>query len=218
MVSTVLHAQIKDSTSLKKFPHHYFSVNLINCLAIDQAGINYEYYHGRWGIGATVGYKYAGGRNYSRLLISGTTQEGSFEYYDGFFINPQLNFYLSKPKSTKTAKLCYLALKINYKYLYMDSTNWIIYGGTGDRPYYHKGIDKVNILSPYVFFGVKYVARHFFIDFNLGPGWTFVGQSMLVVGDSQYHPSNFNQRPPYKAFRGRDHFSFTLNLNIGGAF
>jgi len=213
-----LFGQKTDSVSTKHFPKHYFSINPINSIALDQPGINYEYKQGILGIGLTAGYKYAGKRNYSRFFISGTTEYGSFEFYKGFFLIPQVNLYLSKPKNIDKATICYLNLRCIYKYMHIDSTNWVNFGGTGDRPLYRKQIDNVNLVAPYFLFGVKYISKHFFIDFNLGPGWVFIRQSMIVAGDAEYHPDIWDNTPVHNEFRSRNHFSFTLNLNFGGAF
>ncbi len=216
--SYCLYGQQPDSIPKRHFPQHYFSINPINSFALDQLGLNYEYKHGILGFGLTAGYKYAGNRNYSRFFISGTTQYGSFEFYKGFFLIPQVNLYFPKSKNSKRSTLCYMDLRCAYKYLHMDSTNWINFGGTGDQPFYRKQIDNASIISPYLMFGVKAVYGHFFIDFNVGPGWVFVEQSMIVAGEAEYHPYQYPHARVHNEYLSRNHFTFTVNLSLGGAF
>jgi hypothetical protein len=216
--STFLCGQEIDSTKKDHFPRHFFSINPFNCAILQQAGISYEY-KTRWlGIELTAGGFYPNKDGRTRFFLTGSFTPGSFEYYSGFFANPQLNFYFSEPKNIKNATLYYVSLKCVYKYLYYNSKDWIKWTGTGDIPLYRKQIDKVNFIGTFATLGVKRVIKHYFAEFNFGLGFNYIEHNMLVSGELS-HPSPGQIQPPPYNERSRE-FGFAVNIsfNYGGAF
>jgi hypothetical protein len=130
-----------------KFPRHYISVNPLNMKLFQQIGISYEYKAGIAGYGITAGYIYPNYKEYNNFFIAGPTEYGSLGDYSGFFIIPQLNLYLTKPKHEKHGGVIYIALKLVYKHMRVDTTRSTAWSHEED--YYHnrKMIDKVNLLK-----------------------------------------------------------------------
>ena len=76
------------------FPQHYISVNPLNILLFQQAGIAYEYKPGMVGYGLTAGYIYPNHREYSNYFIAGPTSAGSLgDYYVNRKMNDRVNIY-----------------------------------------------------------------------------------------------------------------------------
>jgi len=107
----LVYAQKPDTASKDRLPHHYISVNPLNILFFQQVGITYEYKPGKLGFGITAGYIYPNKKEYSNWFIAGPVKYGSLGYYSGFFLVPQVNVYLSKPKKQATRLWCICRVK-----------------------------------------------------------------------------------------------------------
>ena len=210
--------QIDSTQSKARLPKHYISVNPLNIFLFQQAGITYEYKSGVMGYEITTGYIYPNHKDYSNYFIAGPTDLGSLGDYSGFFIVPQVNVYLRKPKNPKHGGLVYLSLKMVYKYMQIDSTRSTVWDNAGDPDYlYRNMIDKVNIFGGFVDFGYRYVLYHFFFDFNFGFGGLRVTHNMIIAKetlDNQQMPYN----PPLRDKTQEDHLTINFSLNFGGAF
>lgn len=64
-----------------------------------QIGLTYEFKPGMMGFGITGGYIYPNKKTYSNYFMAGPTNYGSLGDYNGFFVIPQVNFYLIKPRN-----------------------------------------------------------------------------------------------------------------------
>jgi len=171
--SIVVYAQKPDTATKDHLPRHYISVNPLKILFFQQAGITYEYKPGRFGFGITAGYIYPNRKEYSNWFIVGPVKYGSPGYYSGFFLIPQFNAHLSKPKKVSNRSLAYLSLKGVYKYMTIDSTHscaWYTYTAGDYYWTYRKQVDRVNIVGCFMILGFKYVWKYFFFDINIGPG------------------------------------------------
>jgi hypothetical protein len=190
----------------------------------DQAGLSYEYRYGHFGLGLAAGYKYASGRNYTRLFIATSNNYGAYEFYTGFYAMPQLNLYFNKPRHKKTNLLGYLTIKGNYKYLHVDSTEFYVYNNnvSEDNFYYRRQIDQVNIVGVTGGLGLKLNINHFFIDYNLGVGYIYHEHKMLVAGEKMAWGGTFypGYDPGYPFRDERTFSSPTVNfcLSIGYCF
>jgi len=208
----------QNSNELKEvhFPNHYISVNPLNILLFQQAGITYEYKPGVIGYGITVGYIYPNKKEYSNYFIAGPTNYGSLGDYSGCFIVPQVNVYLTKPKNLKHAGLVYISLKMVYKYMHIDSTIHTAWYNEGDGYYlYRKMIDKVNIYGGFIDFGYRYVLYHFFFDFNFGVGKMWVNHNMIIAGQA-VNPSPIQYfNPPRQEELHQNHVTINFTLNFG---
>jgi hypothetical protein len=214
--------QKSDSLPAKHFPRHYISINPINSALLDQVGIGYEYKPGILGFGLAAGYKYASQRNYSRFFIAASANRGAYEYYSGFYIIPQVNFYFYKPRRPDKGALLYFSLKGIYKYLQVDSTNYHIWDNSGGDSYYfyRKQLDKVNITGVFGNLGIKAVIRHFFFDINIGPGIIKRDHNMLVAGEGHdiYRTNMGNVNPPRKGHFSDHYFTVNISINVGADF
>ncbi|MGA2822727.1 MAG: hypothetical protein ABSE72_04305 [Bacteroidales bacterium] len=202
-------------------PRHFISLNPLNILLFQQAGITYEYKAGTLGFGITTGYIYPNKKEYSNWFIAGPIEYGSLGFYSGVFIVPQLNVYLTKPKNPKKAGLVYVAFKGVYKYMTIDSTNSYAWDTRSDDYYwiYRKMVDRVNILGAFIDFGFKFVRDNFFFDLNIGPGMLFVNHNMIIAGQTFTRPSQVsNVKPPRSETFNEKHFTINFTLNFGVAF
>lgn len=212
-------SQNNSENQIVRFPKHYFSVNPINCIFFQQLGITYEFKPNRLGYEITAGYVYPNHKSYSNYFIAGPTNNGSLGDYTGFFVVPQLNIYLNKPKNNKRANLIYFSPKIVYKYLYIDSTKTTAWKNQGDGYYlYRKMIDQVNIYGGFIDFGYKFVYHHFFIDLNFGVGILWVDHDMIISESHSTSNKPYYYNPPIHDHTNENHFTINFTLNVGGAF
>jgi hypothetical protein len=221
--SAHLFGQTPDSEATKTFPRHYISVNPLKCALFQQAGLSYEYRPGRFGYELSAGYIYPSTYNFGRFFIARTANHGALEFYEGFFIDPQLNFYLTKPKHSDKGALPYLAIKGVYKYMFLDSTRYHIWDNSGGDYYwtYRKQVDRLNIMGGFVMFGIKLVRNHFFFDFNIGPGMLAQNHNLVIAGEGSKYLVNHNTsnvNPPREQVFNRHVFTMTMSLKLGVAF
>jgi hypothetical protein len=204
-----------------RLPKNYISVNPLNIILFQQAGITYEYKPGVLGYEITTGYIYPNKKEYSNYFIAGPTNYGSLGYYSGFFVVPQVNVYLTKPNYSDEGGVVYLSLKMVYKYMHIDSTSSSAWFSEGDSYYlYRKMIDKVNIYGGFIDFGYRYFLSHFFIDLNFGVGSMWVNHKMIIAGEklgtSPYPMIYIN--PLRREELHKNHVSINFTLNFGFAF
>jgi hypothetical protein len=201
-----------------KFPKHYISVNPLNILLFQQAGISYEYKPGMVGYGLTAGYIYPNHKEYSNYFIAGPTSAGSLGDYSGFFVVPQVNIYFNKPKYSGHANLIYMALKPVYKFMQIDSTQQTAWSHPDDYYVYRKMNDRVNIYGGFVDFGYKCYIRHFFFDLTFGLGVLAVDHNMTISAEwiSSSCPGNY-YHPPKEESSLESHFTINFTLTLGGA-
>jgi len=220
-VPIFLAGQVSDEEIAAHFPKHYISVNPLNILLFQQAGITYEYKPGPIGYGITAGYIYPNHKDYSNYFIAGPTNYGSLGDYSGFFIVPQVNLYLTKPKDLVESGLMYISFKMAYKYMHIDSATPTAWFNEGDSYYlYRKMIDNVNIFGGFIVFGYRYVFSHFFFDFNIGPGVMWVNHKMVIDWQSvgmNPDPRNYIN-PPRQEELHQNHVTINFTLNLGAAF
>jgi hypothetical protein len=220
--SAFLYGQKSDSTTKNHLPYHYISINPLKFALFQQAGISYGYRPGKCGFEISAGYIYPSGFNLGRFFIARTANYGALEFYKGFFLDPQFNFYLSKPYDDENATLCYLSVKGVYKYMFMDSTHYYIWDhDTGGDDYwvYAKQIDRLNIIGGFIMFGVKHINNHFYFDFNIGPGMLALNHNLIVAGTGHYvHDDISNINPPRKETFNQFRFTMTMSLSFGVAF
>jgi len=219
--SSFTFGQVSHSDTNKHFPKHYLSVNALNLILANQIGITYEYKSGLIGIDVSSGYIYPSGSELSRFLIATTTNYGAFENYSGFFAIPQINLYFSKPHNFNNATICYLSLKGVYRNMHIDSNKLYIWNHNtnGDDSWiYRRQVDKVNIKGAFVLFGLKYIYKHFFVDFNIGPGWLSIDQKMIVAQEQTTHGWPTYANYPFKDKLNRHNYTINISLNFGRAF
>ena len=159
---------------------HFISVNPLNNLLFQQAGITYEYKTGIVGYGLTAGFIYPNHKEYSNYFIAGPTNLASLGDYSGYFVAPQINLYLNKPKYSGHANLIYFALKPVYKFMHIDSTQKTVWSHPYDYYVYRKMNDNVNIFGGFIDFGYKYYVHHFFFGIEFGLGILAVYHKMVV--------------------------------------
>jgi hypothetical protein len=220
--SVFMYGQQADSTSKKQLHQHYISINPLNCL-VQQVGISYEYKQGRVGFGITPGYIYPDyGDSFTRWFITGPSSYGAYGAYSGFFIEPQINYYLSKNKINEKRTIFYISLRGVYKYLKLDSTGIYTWedGTSGDDYFiYRKQVDRCNIAGAFILFGKKHYHKHFFNDMYFGFGLLAVKHNLIVAGEyigndhTNNSPSNIN--PPQKEVFNQIIPTITLGLNLG---
>jgi hypothetical protein len=114
----------------------------------------------------------------------------------------------------------YCALKGVYKYMTLDSTEYIVWHSTSenDYPYYTKMVDRVNIYGAFIDIGVKIVRRHFFIDFNFGPGLLCINHDMYISGEKTENHKPREVNPPRHEILFEKNFTINFTMNIGIAF
>jgi hypothetical protein len=219
--SSIVYGQEADTSSKTHFYRHFISANPLNIFLFQQAGITYEYKPGTYGFGITAGVINPNNEEYSNWFIAGPVEYGSFGYYSGFFIEPQVNVYLTKQKKAGKAGLVYISLKGIYKYMKIDSVNSYAWDTHLDDYYwiYRKMVDRVNITGVFADFGYKFVRRHFFFDLNIGPGILYVNHDMVIAGQTGTNPSPVsNIHPPRKESFKEQHFTINFTLNFGVTF
>ncbi len=216
------YGQKPDSTAKDLFPRHFISINPINVCLIQQAGLGYEYRYKRYGFGVTTGYVYASRFNIGRYFLARTANYGAFEFYHGFFCNPQVNFYFIDPSQTRRHSIGYVTLKGIYKYMYLPADEFHIFDNEGGDAYdlYRKMEDRCHIGGVFADIGVKGVYGNFVIDFNIGPGVLIQDHNAIVYGQGTHnggYGSN-NVNPP-RHERWRDVYpSVNISLTMGGAW
>ena len=213
--------QKSDKSAAVPVPKHFISVNPLNVLFFQQAGITYEYKPGTIGYGITAGYIYPNYKTYSNYFIAGPTLYGSLGDYSGFFVVPQVNVYLIKPKKENHGSLVYLALKVVYKNMHIDSTKSTAWENKGDGYYiYRKMNDNVNIYGAFVDFGYKLVLNHFFLDLNFGVGATWINHDMTVSGEhlGLSPEPTYYLHPPMHDEVHQNPVTVNFTLNFGAAF
>jgi hypothetical protein len=218
--SMFAHGQDTVTLSKAHLPKHYISFNPLNIIFFQQAGLTYEYKPGILGYGITAGYIYPNNEEYSNWFIAGPVGYGSLGYYSGFFFVPQLNIYLTTPKTPNKAGLVYMSLKGVYKHMYIDSTASYAWDTGSDDYYwvYRKMVDQVNIYGAFLDFGFKFVRGPFFFDLNIGPGVMFVNHNMVIAGETYglgYHSNVSNLHPPKNVTSNELNFTINFVLNIG---
>jgi len=225
--SSFVYGQKTDTISKDNFPRHYISINPINSVLLGQAGLTYEYRLKGVGFDISLGYFYPNRINVSRFFIGGKVQYGPYEFYSGYFINPQLKFYLSKKERAKNTTYDYISVKMTYKQLHVDSTDyhvWKMYDTGGDDfAIYRKQFDKANVVGTFFGYGFKKISQHFFTDFNFGAGLIYDRHDMILTGQkyfiemsSIHSPGNIY--PPQKERFDFFNFGFNFSFNIGYVF
>jgi hypothetical protein len=180
----IILGQKKDTLKINHFPKHFISVNPLNILFFQQVGITYEFKPGVMSFGVTGGYIYPNHKAYSNYFIAGPTNDGSLGDYSGFFLVPQVNVFLIKPKHEKHTNLIYISLKAVYKNMHIDSLSPTAWENYGDGYYlYRKMDDRVNVYGGFIGFGFRHVFSKFFIDLNLGIGALAVDHKMIISGE-----------------------------------
>ena len=220
--SLCLSGQNNDSTSEHNLSKHYFSFNPLNLLFFQQAGITYEYKPGKFGFGLTGGYIFPNRREYSNYFIAGPTNYSSLGFYSGYFIEPQLNFYLKQKKKAGNAKLFYIALKAVYKYMTVDSTEKIVWytqgGSSNGNSTYKKMNDKLNIYGAFIDFGFRFVGEVLFFDLNIGPGIMHLKHNLITYAESYGNSPLYYINPPQQEMFEETHATINFTLNIGISF
>jgi hypothetical protein len=200
------------------FPQHYISVNPLNILLFQQAGISYEYKPGMVGFGLTAGYIYPNHKEYSNYFIAGPTSAGSLGDYSGFFVVPQLNLYLNRPKYSDHANLIYFALKPVYKYMQIDSTQQTAWSHPDDYYVNRKMNDRVDVYGGFIDFGYKYVIQHFFLNLEFGLGVLEVDHKMTISAEWISYSTENYYHPTKEESTSESHFTINFTLTLGGAF
>jgi hypothetical protein len=200
------------------FPRHFISVNPLNMLVFQQAGITYEFKPGMAGYGLTAGYIYPNNKEYSNYFIAGPTSAGSLGDYSGFFVVPQVNLYFNKPKYPGHASLIYIALKPVYKYMRIDSTQVTAWSHPDDYYVYRKKNDRVDIYGGFIEFGYKCYIHHFFFDLEFGMGILEVDHNMVVSAEWISSRNEQYFHPPKKESTSESHLTINFTLRLGGAF
>jgi hypothetical protein len=216
--SSLIYGQGTETPPQVNFARHFISINPLNSLFFQQAGMTYEYKPGALGFGITGGYIYPNREEYSNYFIAGPIAYGSLGFYSGVFIVPQLNVYLTKPKNPKKAGLVYFAFKGVYKHMAIDSINSYAWDTHSDDYYwiYRKMADRVNITGAFFDFGFKFVRSHFFFDLNIGPGILYVSHHMVIAGQTSANPSQVsNVHPPRTETFNEKHVTINFTLNFG---
>ena len=144
---------------------------------------------------------------------------GSLGDYSGFFIVPQVNVFLTKPKHIKHAGLVYVTFKMVYKYMYIDSISPTAWHHHGNYYYtFRKMIDKVNIYGGFIDFGYRYVLYHFYFDLNFGLGAMWINHKMIISGErTDLHPYPMYYFHPVKEeelHELKGTINFTLNFGV----
>jgi hypothetical protein len=216
--------QQPDSTN-KQLTQHFISFNPFNIL-VKQIGISYEYKPGRFGFGITPGYIYNIGDDEGllRFFIAGFAELGDYGVYKGYFINPQINYYLKKnsPYQHQT----YLSLKMVYKHMHLDSSKaylWDDQNGGNDYNIYRKQVDRLNIFGAFLLVGDKYIKKHYVRDFYCGIGFLLLFHHLIIDGEymdtsgndlsNTYQKSTFN--PPQKLLFEQLNPAITFGINFG---
>jgi hypothetical protein len=213
--SFVLFGQNTDTTTKKKIYHHYISVNPFNAFLFQQAGLNYEYKNGNFGMEISGGLIYRNNMFSNRWFVEGPTDYGDIQTYSGYFIIPQLNFYLPK-NNINNKNRYFISYKYVHKYLFSDSTQtnfWHLESGGNDYWIYRKQVDRCYINGIFVLFNKRHYDDSFFFDAYFGPGLLWLRHELIVAG--QYpgsDPSNIsNIKPPVKERL----YDFTVTINLG---
>jgi len=218
-----MYGQKTDTSSIiKPFPKHYLAVNPLNIFLFQQIGLTYEFKPNKLGYGITTGYIYPNEKEYSNYFIAGPTKVASLGDYSGFFMVPQFNIYLSKPKRKSCNNLVYVSFKVVYKYMHIDSTRITEWEHHGNGYYdFRKMNDNVNIYGGFADFGYRFVLYHFFFDLNFGVGFLSVNHNMLISGETfaSFWPSPMlYYNPPKKEEYHKVMPTINFTINIGLAF
>ena len=220
LVSFSSPGQGSDPVSELRVPKHFISVNPANLLFWQQAGISYEFKPGRIGLAVSAGYMYANNWNISYYFIGGPIDYGALGYYSGFYAIPQLNIYAVTKVSGKKVWMLYASLRGVYRYMTVDSKNYIPWLNDFQREEgdYRKMDDVVNIRAAFINIGMKFVNHHLFMDINGGYGILDVYHDMTVYGSS-YHPGPGGLYPvPLHDTYYNWHMAVNFNFNVGVVF
>jgi hypothetical protein len=223
--SFFLYGQQLDTTSKNKRHHNYISINPLNTLFCQQAGISYEFKAGRIGMEITPGYIYRTNFLFCKWGVEGPKNYGEIGSYNGYFFVPQINFYISKNKNRETGNSCYLSLKGVYKNLHSDSSQshfWEKKSGGDDYWIYRKQDDKLQIKGAYILFCNKhYYKKHFFTEMYIGPGVLDLKHDLIIVGQhsGQEEGSNVsNINPPQTEQLSYGQFTINFGFSVGLKF
>ncbi len=221
LVPSLLFGQHDQDNKEKKPPRHFISVNPLNILLFQQAGISYEYKPTWLGFGITTGFIYPNYKTYSNYFIAGPTNLGSLGDYSGVFAVPQVNLYFNKPRHPDHGSLGYVAVKFVYKYMHIDTTKITAWTNEGDGYYdYRKMNDKVNVYGGFLDIGYKYFNGHFFLEFSFGPGLMGVNHNMIVygssVGSNPYSVHYLDS--PKNEHWDELHYTINFSINLGFTF
>jgi len=216
-----LFGQQTDSTSKSKIYHHYISINPLNTLFCQQAGITYEFKTKRIGFEITSGYFYRNDVFYIQSGVEGIKNKGELGSYNGSFIIPQLNLYLNK--INETGNCYYVSFKGVYRKLHSDSSEtrfWSWEDGGNDYWLYRKQDDKLRISGLFFLLCAKHYEKHYFAEAYLGPGMLDIKHDLIIVGqyvgEDVYNESNIN--PAKKEIYQYRRFSLSFGLNLGLKF
>jgi len=198
---------------------HNISINPLNIVLFQQIGVTYEYRPGRFGFGITPGYIYPNKQEYSNFFIAGPTNYGSLGWYSGWFVVPQVNLYLTRQKYSDEGGVLYLAAKIVYKNMHVDTNSVTVWEYHGDGySYYRKMSDKVNMYGGFLDVGYRYFLDHFFFDLNFGPGILWLSHDMIVYTESygtSSAPMHYLSPPLVTKYRQlTPAINFTLSLGV----
>jgi hypothetical protein len=212
--------QNNDSIPLQRVPKHFISINPINLILCQQAGIAYEFKLGRFGFGLSTGYMYANNWNYSYYCIEGPVDYGALGYYSGIYFIPQLSFYFLTKRSINDVFMLYASLRGVYRYMTVDSLNYIPWLNDFQREKgdYQKMEDKVDIRAVFVNIGFKVVHHHFFFDMTCGYGILDVYHDMIVYGVSSHQGPGVLLDVPYHDSYYNWHMAVNFNFTLGIAF
>ena len=187
-------------------------------IAFQQLGMTYEYKPGIVGIALSGGYIYPNNASYSNWFIAGPIEYGSLGYYSGYFLTPQVNVYLNKPKNSEQANLFYLSLKAVYKNMHIDTTSQSVWENKGDGYEIFRVMnDKAKISGGFVGLGYKYFKHGFFLDANFGFGFTEVKHQMYIVAEGVYSYYYYFDPPETEEFIEKQ-FTVNIAINLGYAF
>lgn len=220
LVTCGLSAQNPDTLTKKQVPHHFMSINPLNTFLLQQYGVAYEYKTHSVGLGISTGYMNDSRMNFNRLFIAGSVNHGALEFYNGYYVHPQVNVFLKEFKNNKKTTLCYMGLKGIYKQMFCDSTGFHIWdSNTGGDYYwvYRKHKDNLKITGAFLVFGGRYVKMPFFVDFNFGGGMLSHKHNLIVAADKA-NSGTFIYDPPLNRTVQEKHFTGSVSINMGVTF
>jgi len=217
--TSLLLGQNSDTLS-KKNQEHFISFNPLNTLLLQQYGLTYEYKYKKLGLIISSAYMNDSEKNFNRVFIAGSTNHGALEFYSGYNLHPQINYYFKDDNYKQKATFCYIGLKGVYKNLSIDSTDFHIWDTNTGGDYFwvwtkHK--DDLKIKGAFLIYGVSYRKQHFYLDFNFGPCILNHHHEILLAA-SQANSGTFVESPPLKKTLIEKHITVTLGINIGLAF
>jgi hypothetical protein len=214
--------QPTDSSLNHKFNHNFFSINPVNALFCQQAGISYEYMTYKFGIEISSGYFYPTHLFYSKWGIEGFGKnDGSIYPFQGYYLIPQINLYLPK---NKTNVICYFSIKGVYRKLHCDSTEFYFWHkDDNDNDYwiYRKQDDHLSINGVFLLVCIKQIKKHFFLESYFGPGIIHVKHDMYVAGENcgeDPYIDQSNIKPPIHDIVNYSSMAISIGINFGFRF